>query len=134
MTRSPAVELLETNPRVFWGKAIQVLIERGWNPPPPDERIVDELLEAMEQWDFRPSAQIDIHLDDIDVGLLTPTEAKVARLVALGGSNDEVAAELGVAFQTVKFHLSNIYRKLGVSSRTQLAIVMTSPRSGDDSI
>jgi DNA-binding NarL/FixJ family response regulator len=45
----------------------------------------------------------------------------VALLVAEGRSNKEVAAELYVSTKTVEFHLSHIYRKLGLTTRTQLA-------------
>jgi DNA-binding CsgD family transcriptional regulator len=44
----------------------------------------------------------------------------VARLVAAGRSNKEVAAELFLSVKTVEFHLGNIYRKLGVRSRRDL--------------
>jgi DNA-binding NarL/FixJ family response regulator len=50
---------------------------------------------------------------------LTPRELEILRLVAAGKSNSRIAAELWVAEQTVKFHLSNIYRKLGVANRTE---------------
>jgi DNA-binding NarL/FixJ family response regulator len=51
--------------------------------------------------------------------LLTARELEILRLVASGASNCQVAAELWVTEQTVKFHLSNTYRKLGVANRTQ---------------
>ena len=41
------------------------------------------------------------------------------RLVASGATNSLLARQLFVTEQTVKFHLSNIYRKLGVANRTQ---------------
>ena len=50
---------------------------------------------------------------------ITPRELEILRLVAAGASNGRIAAELWVTEQTVKFHLSNIYRKLGVSNRTE---------------
>jgi DNA-binding NarL/FixJ family response regulator len=50
---------------------------------------------------------------------LTPRELEILRLVAAGKSNSRIATELWVAEQTVKFHLSNIYRKLGVANRTE---------------
>ena len=41
------------------------------------------------------------------------------RLAAAGASNSRIAAELQITEQTVKFHLSNTYRKLGVANRTE---------------
>ncbi len=57
--------------------------------------------------------------DDPDV--LTAQERQVAELVARGATNKEAAGELFLSPKTVESHLSRIYRKLGVSSRTQLA-------------
>jgi DNA-binding NarL/FixJ family response regulator len=51
---------------------------------------------------------------------LTPAEERVAALVAEGHTNREVAAMLFVSDRTVEFHLSRIYRKLGVRSRAEL--------------
>ena len=50
---------------------------------------------------------------------LTTREREILRLVSDGMTNGEIARELWVTEQTVKFHLSNVYRKLGVSNRTQ---------------
>jgi DNA-binding CsgD family transcriptional regulator len=52
---------------------------------------------------------------------LTPTERRVAELVAAGHSNKEVAAELFVTLRAVEANLSRIYGKLGIRSRTELA-------------
>jgi DNA-binding CsgD family transcriptional regulator len=52
---------------------------------------------------------------------LTPMETQVAALVAAGRSNKEVARELYFSTKTVEAHLSSIYRKLGLRSRTELA-------------
>jgi DNA-binding NarL/FixJ family response regulator len=52
-------------------------------------------------------------------GGLTRRELEILRLVADGHSNSQLARMLWVTEQTVKFHLSNIYRKLGVSNRTE---------------
>jgi DNA-binding CsgD family transcriptional regulator len=45
----------------------------------------------------------------------------VALVVAGGASNNEAAAALFIAPKTVEFHLSRIYRKLGLRSRSELA-------------
>ena len=50
---------------------------------------------------------------------LTKRELEILRLVAEGDSNVQLARRLWVTEQTVKFHLSNIYRKLGVANRTE---------------
>jgi DNA-binding CsgD family transcriptional regulator len=52
---------------------------------------------------------------------LTAQEAQVSRLVRQGLSNKEVAAQLFVSPRTVDFHLRNVYTKLGITSRTELA-------------
>jgi DNA-binding CsgD family transcriptional regulator len=52
---------------------------------------------------------------------LTATEHRVAGLVAAGGSNQQVAAELFMSVKTVEANLTRIYRKLSVRSRTELA-------------
>jgi DNA-binding NarL/FixJ family response regulator len=50
---------------------------------------------------------------------LTARESEILALVAEGASNGRIASELWVSEQTVKFHLSNVYRKLGVANRTE---------------
>jgi ATP/maltotriose-dependent transcriptional regulator MalT len=52
--------------------------------------------------------------------VLSAQEGRVARLVAQGLTNQEVARELYVSSKTVEFHLSNIFVKLGITSRRQL--------------
>lgn len=55
---------------------------------------------------------------------LTPRERDVAGLVAVGRRNKEIARELGISEGTVKMHLHNLYEKLSVSSRTELALLV----------
>jgi DNA-binding NarL/FixJ family response regulator len=50
---------------------------------------------------------------------LTARELEILRLAAEGHTNSRIARELWVTEQTVKFHLSNTYRKLGVANRTE---------------
>lgn len=53
---------------------------------------------------------------------LSNREAEVAELVVKGLSNKEVANQLFVTEKTVKFHLTNIYKKMNVKSRAQLIV------------
>jgi DNA-binding NarL/FixJ family response regulator len=50
---------------------------------------------------------------------LTPRELEILRAVAEGHTNARIGRQLWVTEQTIKFHLSNIYRKLGVTNRTE---------------
>ncbi len=52
--------------------------------------------------------------------LLTPREMEIARLVARGCNNKEIAAQLFIAEGTVKIHLHNIYEKINVGRRAEL--------------
>jgi DNA-binding NarL/FixJ family response regulator len=54
---------------------------------------------------------------------LTPHELHVAALVQRGMTNKEAAAALFVTAKTIEYHLASLYRKLGVRSRTELALI-----------
>ncbi len=62
-----------------------------------------------------------VHQTRGDPNGLTAQETAVARLVSTGLSNKDVAAELQVSPKTVQYHLTRIYTKVGVRSRTELA-------------
>jgi DNA-binding NarL/FixJ family response regulator len=59
---------------------------------------------------------------------LTPTEERIVELIGLGLSNKEIAGSLFVTVKTVEAALTRVYAKLGVRSRTELALRTTSAR------
>ena len=61
------------------------------------------------------------------VDSLTPSERRVAELAANGPTNREIAEELFVTQRTVEDHLTSVYRKLEISSRSQLAAALNAP-------
>ena len=65
---------------------------------------------------------------------LTPQELQVALTVARGASNREAAAELYISPKTIEFHLHQVFRKLGVRSRGELAawVAQLAPAQGGD--
>ena len=59
------------------------------------------------------------------LGSLTAAELRVAIAVGSGRSNREAADELFISVKTVDHHLQHIYRKLGIKSRSSLAVLVT---------
>jgi DNA-binding NarL/FixJ family response regulator len=68
-----------------------------------------------------PSAAAERRGSSAAPSLLTPREAEVLPLLQQGRSNAQIALALHVGVETVRTHARNIYRKLGVSSRRELA-------------
>ena len=60
----------------------------------------------------------------VGVDTLTAREAEIARLVAKRRTNPEVASELFLSVKTIETHMRNIFRKLEVSSRLDVALAM----------
>jgi DNA-binding CsgD family transcriptional regulator len=58
---------------------------------------------------------------------LTMSERRVAQLAAVGLTNRQIASELVVTVKAVEWHLSHVYRKLGISSRSGLASTLGAP-------
>lgn len=54
---------------------------------------------------------------------LTPREIQTARLLAEGYTNGVIGTALGVSQHTAKFHVASLMKKLGVSTRTEVAVI-----------
>jgi DNA-binding CsgD family transcriptional regulator len=91
-------------------------------------RTAFDLFDAMGADGFAERAGIELRATGERVGRreagapeeLTPQEARIAALVSQGEANRDIAARLFLSPSTVEYHLRKVFRKLGVTSRTQL--------------
>lgn len=81
--------------------------------------LVPKLLEGMAADHNEPTTACTARLS-----ILTPRESEIARLISQGVSNKRIARHLAIAEQTVKGHLTAIFRKFGVVDRTKLALLL----------
>jgi DNA-binding CsgD family transcriptional regulator len=87
-----------------------------------------EMLEAMGMEGFAERARRELRASGETArkrrvemqGELTPQEAQVAKLAREGMSNPEIAARMYISARTVQYHLSKVFTKLGITSRSQL--------------
>ncbi|MBL8077475.1 MAG: response regulator transcription factor [Anaerolineales bacterium] len=68
---------------------------------------------------MRPQRRGDGPGEELVIESLTPREKEVLQLMAEGLANKQIAMRLSISEHTVKFHLSSLYGKLGVASRTE---------------
>ena len=87
---------------------------RGSLDPPVSTHYLEKILAALERDSARTASPVGGQAER-----LSGREQEVLHLVAAGESNGRIAEELYVSVGTVKTHLNNLYRKLGVRSRTQ---------------
>jgi DNA-binding CsgD family transcriptional regulator len=103
-------------------------------------RAASQLFESMGALAFADRAQSELAATGERVHrrtpetleLLTPQERRIATLVSEGAPNAEVAAQLFISSRTVEYHLAKIFRKLRISSRSELARSLLEAREGKD--
>ncbi len=72
-----------------------------------------------------PGPMVSVERESSDpLGRLTEAERRIAELVATGASNPEIADRLFISRRTVESHLSHIFKKIDVSSRVELALIV----------
>lgn len=96
------------------------VVEHGGIWLGPD--LVQRLVAATRDWLERSP---ETPTDKVDLSALSEREAQVARAVAQGQSNKEVAEQLHISERTVKAHLGAVFEKLGVRDRVQLVLHMS---------
>ena len=102
----------------------------GYVPKSVPVATIGEALRAVLAGDiWAPAAASELPLNDDTAQIaarlseLTPQQLRVLLLLAEGKHNKQIAFEMDITEATVKFHLSQIFRKLAVQSRTQAVIV-----------
>jgi DNA-binding CsgD family transcriptional regulator len=118
------------------GRALLALgiVRRRIRQKRPAREAIEAALEAFETlgaagWAARARAELGRISGRTRAEGLTAAERRVASLVAAGRTNREVAAALFLAERTVASHLNHIYAKLGVRSRTELALRLRADES-----
>jgi DNA-binding NarL/FixJ family response regulator len=95
---------------------------RGWIMKTIDPAdLAAAIASALDAKVFVPYGPVHDDSESARQSGITERELEIVRLLGLGLSNKAIAAELWVTVQTVKFHLTNIYRKLGLANRTAVA-------------
>jgi two-component system, NarL family, nitrate/nitrite response regulator NarL len=89
-------------------------------------RLVSLLIEGLVASGRRPNTVVVKDDQTIDsaasLGSLSPRELDVASMISIGEQNKLISSHLSISEKTVKAHVTKIFKKLGVSSRTQLAL------------
>lgn len=85
---------------------------------------------AASPWADRAAAELQATGEKISAAMrplpeLTPQELNIARLVAAGKANKEIAAALFLSTKTIEYHLARTFRKLDIHSRAELARIVT---------
>ena len=102
-------------------KRIVIAVQQGevWIRRTLTPRLLDEL-GALSPDETQPARAIVGRLAD-----LTERQLEIAALVGTGDSNKQIARQLVITERTVKAHLTEIFRKLGVADRLKLALIVT---------
>lgn len=120
----PALVVLTRDDRIASDLAARGL--RGWATVSPDSPAADlaaAVVAAARGFAVRPASpdrnDADEEEDAAPIEALTSRERDVLELVSEGLPNKAIASRLGISDHTVKFHLSSIFSKLGVTTRTE---------------
>ena len=103
-------------------KAVDV-VEKGeiWI----ERKVISHLLEELTSVAERQQKDSPLHLQpNILLDCLTSRERQVAKLIGDGSPNREIAKRLNISERTVKAYLTSIFRKLNISDRLRLALLM----------
>jgi DNA-binding NarL/FixJ family response regulator len=133
ITDKEAIAVLKAGARGYCGKTISPsLLKKAVDAVKKGEiwtnrRLVSMLLESLVPSGGPSHAVIvkkDRAIEAASLGSLSPRELDVACMIGTGEQNKIISSQLSISEKTVKAHLTNIFKKLGVSSRTQLMLYL----------
>jgi DNA-binding NarL/FixJ family response regulator len=61
-------------------------------------------------------------MNTLEMASLTPKEVQIVELLTLGANTKDISEKLFVVENTIKYHMTNIHRKIGSTNRTQIAL------------
>jgi DNA-binding NarL/FixJ family response regulator len=114
----------DIDPQMF--KRIVVAVKQGelWIRRSITHRLLEELREASR-------VQASVGSAAVRLEVLTNREREIAALIGCGETNKQIARQLSITERTVKSHLTEIFRKLGIGDRVRLALRITGSRHPD---
>jgi len=100
-------------------KKVVTVVQRGeiWAGRKLIQLLIEELMSHIERRQQRSATEVDGRFD-----ALTCRQREITGLIGRGARNKEIASQIHMSEKTVKAHLTAIFRKLGVSNRTGLAL------------
>ena len=109
----------------FLSKAREVNVDSFWYKEVQDAPMLEVMDRTMAGEHIWPDHAPTVKLGLADSSEFTDKELDVLRLIAMGHTNQEIADELLISVNTVKFHLTNLISKTGCNSKIELAILAT---------
>ncbi|MFV8259137.1 LuxR C-terminal-related transcriptional regulator [Bdellovibrio bacteriovorus] len=106
--------------KTYWNSPVVAIVSKG-----SYLEDVPKALLALKKGERFLSDNIRQAIDKAGVEILTKREVEVARMIATGRSNKEIAEVLGCSDQTIKTHKTNIMTKLGVNTSVEVAMWVT---------
>lgn len=110
---------------VFLSRAREMNVDSFWYKEVQDAPMLEVMDRTMAGEHILPDRAPTVKLGLADSSEFTEKELEVLRFIAMGHTNQEIADELKISANTVKFHLTNLISKTGCNSKIELAILAT---------
>lgn len=109
----------------FLSRARKVGVDSFWYKEVQDAPMIEVMDRTMAGEHIWPDRAPTVKIGIADSTDFTEKELEVLRFIAMGHTNQEIADELNISVNTVRFHLANLISKTGCNSKIELAILAT---------